>query len=70
MAKDEEYLLGTIADSVIGGECEESLLDLIKSVEAGTHYERRRVVLERLNFPVPDNELTNPNFTACIDRKA
>jgi hypothetical protein len=23
-----------------------------------------------VNFPVPDNELTNPNFTACIDRKA
>ena len=23
-----------------------------------------------VNFPVPDRELANPNFTGCADRKA
>src|SRR5689334_19498039 len=32
---NKEYLLGTVADSVIGGEFEEALVSLIKKIDAG-----------------------------------
>jgi radical SAM superfamily enzyme YgiQ (UPF0313 family) len=58
-----EYLLGTVADSVIGGEFEEALVQLIKAVKSGAPIEmdnvstRRRLsnpVLARLRFTVPE----------------
>lgn len=58
-----EYLLGTVADSVIGGEFEEALVELVEAVESGASVDVHRVgtrrgvsgpVLERLNFAVPD----------------
>src|SRR5258708_2708917 len=58
-----EYLLDTLADSVIGGEFEEALVRLIDAVESGAAIDvpgvstRGRVlgpVLERLDFAAPD----------------
>lgn len=58
-----DYLLRTVADFVIGGEVEESLLALIKAVDAGqsaevegvtTKTRRSLPVLERLDFNLPD----------------
>jgi radical SAM superfamily enzyme YgiQ (UPF0313 family) len=58
-----EYLLGTVADSVIGGEFEEALVQLIKAVKSEAPVEidnvstRKRLsnpVLARLRFTVPD----------------
>jgi radical SAM superfamily enzyme YgiQ (UPF0313 family) len=58
-----EYLLKTVADSVIGGEFEEALVRLVEAVERGapidvqgvrTKDQRSGPVLERLNFAVPD----------------
>jgi radical SAM superfamily enzyme YgiQ (UPF0313 family) len=58
-----EYLLGAVADSVIGGEFEEALVRLIAAVESGTSIDIQgvstkgrvsRPVLERLSFAVPD----------------
>ncbi|MEW6732779.1 MAG: CUAEP/CCAEP-tail radical SAM (seleno)protein [Acidobacteriota bacterium] len=57
------YLLTTVADSVIGGEYEEKLLALIKAVETGEKINIENVstttsltspVLKRLHFPIPD----------------
>lgn len=58
-----EYLLDTVADSVIGGEFEEALVRLIDAVQSGASVDvsgvttKGRVsgpVLERLNFAAPD----------------
>ena len=58
-----DYLLDTVADSVIGGEFEEALVRLVEAVESGTSIDiqgvstRGRVsgpVLERVNFAVPN----------------
>ncbi|HEX8183184.1 MAG TPA: CUAEP/CCAEP-tail radical SAM protein [Blastocatellia bacterium] len=60
---NSEYLLDTVADSVIGGEFEESLLALVKSLDAGERDNASGVSasdrssmprLVRLEFPVPD----------------
>src|SRR5262249_49881728 len=57
-----EYLLETIADSVIGGEYEAALVDLLKALEAGqpivargvsTREKSDRPLLSRLSFAVP-----------------
>jgi radical SAM superfamily enzyme YgiQ (UPF0313 family) len=56
------YLLGTVANSVIGVEPEEALVNLIRSLDAGTPIENGSadeetgvfpIPLRRLNFPVP-----------------
>ncbi len=58
-----DYLLATVADSVIGGEFEEALVQLITAVvfetpieiaEASTRSRKANPVLARLNFSVPD----------------
>ena len=58
-----DYLLATVADSVIGGEFEEAMLALIRSLDRGGAINVEGVstktgvsapVLSRLNFPVPD----------------
>lgn len=58
-----EYLLGTVADSVIGGEFEEALVKLVKAVKSEAPVEidnvstRKRLskpVLARLKFTVPE----------------
>ncbi|MFL6276950.1 MAG: CUAEP/CCAEP-tail radical SAM (seleno)protein [Blastocatellia bacterium] len=56
-----EYLLDTVADSIIGGEVEEELVALVKAVAAneplnGAEIKRRAVlpVLARLDFPLPE----------------
>ena len=58
---NSDYLLDTVADSVIGGEAEEELVALVKAVAAGEFSSgeevRRRAalpVLARLDFPLPD----------------
>jgi radical SAM superfamily enzyme YgiQ (UPF0313 family) len=60
------YLLQSIADSVIGGEYEENLLDLVRAFNAGEAVElkeqadRAKPVLARLEFAVPDRSLLVP----------
>ena len=56
-----DYLLDTVADSVIGGEVEEELVALVKAVAAGEFSNgeeaKRRAalpVLARLQFPLPE----------------
>ena len=58
-----DYLLNEVADSVIGGEFEEALCNLIEAVQAGasididgvsTRRQSANPVLARLNFAVPD----------------
>lgn len=52
-----DYLLGTVADSIIGGEFEQSLVTLIDGLEAGEQLSKDQssiATLDRLNFPVPD----------------
>ena len=58
-----EYLLETVADSVIGGEFEAALVGLVEAVESGASIDVQGVstkglvsgpVLERLNFAAPD----------------
>jgi radical SAM superfamily enzyme YgiQ (UPF0313 family) len=64
-----EYLLDTVADSIIGGEFEESLVALIRSLDAGeqvsingvnTKDEPATPVLARLDFPIPDRSALPP----------
>src|ERR1044071_5632001 len=65
-----DYLLNTVADSIIGGEVEEALLALISSVEAGeavidiegvrTKDRNAGAILSRLNFALPDREMLPP----------
>src|SRR5215510_15336549 len=66
---NSEYLLGGVADSVIGGEFEEALLEQVRSVlqENETADERLRKatnhsvsVLARLNFATPDRRMLVP----------
>lgn len=74
---NSEYLLRTVADSVIGGEFEEALVQLIKAVKSGAPVEidnvstRKRVskpVLARLKFTVPDRrELVPLEHYAKLD---
>lgn len=64
-----DYLLGTVADSVIGGEFEEALVRLIKAVDSGaaidfgdvsTRSRASKPVLARLNFAVPERSALVP----------
>jgi radical SAM superfamily enzyme YgiQ (UPF0313 family) len=64
-----DYLLDTVADSVIGGEFEEALVQLIEAVESGvpidihevsTRSHASRPVLARLNFTAPDRSALVP----------
>lgn len=66
---NSRYLLDTVADSIVGGEFEEALVDLIKTVNSGGPIETDRVstklhaskpVLGRLNFVVPDRTAVPP----------
>ena len=59
---NEEYLLASTADSVIGGEFEEALVSLVESLDAGeppsaegisTRERKARPRLARLPFPLP-----------------
>ena len=59
---NSDYLLSTVADSVIGGEFEEALIQLVKRVQSEMPIDVREVqtrsnyakpVLERLNFAAP-----------------
>jgi radical SAM superfamily enzyme YgiQ (UPF0313 family) len=63
---NSEYLLDTVADSIISGEFEQSLLSIIKAIDAGELLDnldniegvsigskKRDPVLKRLHFPVP-----------------
>lgn len=61
-----EYLLSIVADSVIGGEIEEALVNLVKSMESGSPIDVPGVSLERspqkpllrrINFPLPERDL-------------
>ena len=60
-----DYLLDTVADSVIGGEFEQSLVDLIKAIDEGSPVSVERVgakklpVLARLDFPLPERSATS-----------
>lgn len=60
---NSDYLLNTVADSVIGGEYEEELVQLINAVQSeapidikavSTRSRASKPVLARLNFAVPD----------------
>src|SRR5882724_2154303 len=64
-----EYLLGSVADSVIGGEFEEALVQLIRAVQSQTPIEingvstrslASRPVLARLNFTTPNRDTLVP----------
>jgi radical SAM superfamily enzyme YgiQ (UPF0313 family) len=64
-----EYLLAAVADSVIGGEFEEALCNLIEAVQAGasididgvsTRSRASNPVLARLNFAVPGRSALVP----------
>ena len=66
---NSEYLLGGIADSVIGGEFEEALLEQITSVLQGDEIADKRLrkednhskpVLARVNFATPDRRMLVP----------
>src|SRR6266852_4514495 len=45
---NSDYLLNTVADSVIGGEFEEALVQLIKAVESGAAIDIKEVSTRRL----------------------
>ncbi len=60
-----EYLLQHVADSIIGGECEQPLTELVRALEEGRELEIEGVAtrarpaqpyLKRLKFPVPCRE--------------
>lgn len=64
-----DYLLDTVADSVIGGEFEEALVKLVEAVdceapieipEVGTRSHASKPVLARLNFTAPDRSALVP----------
>ena len=54
---NSDYLLGTVADSVVGVESEEPLVNLVRALDEGTPLgngaQALLVPLARLNFPVP-----------------
>lgn len=71
---NSDYLLAEVADSIIGGEVEQSLVDLIKAIDADratdiagvtTRNKKSLPVLERLNFAAPDR-----NALPSLDRYA
>lgn len=65
-----EYLLGTVADSVIGGEFEEALVRLVEAIDSGAPIDVAGVstrsnqapkpVLARLSFAAPDRRALVP----------
>jgi radical SAM superfamily enzyme YgiQ (UPF0313 family) len=64
-----DYLLATAADSVIGGEFEEKLVDVVRAVDQGadidlpgksTGSKSSPAVLERLDFPAPSRTSLEP----------
>jgi len=64
-----EYLLDTVGDSVVGGEYEEQLVDIIRQVESRTALSRpvtgsvkinRQPDLKRLSFPTPERHSLPP----------
>ncbi len=64
-----DYLLGAVADSVIGGEFEEALCELVAAVRSGasidiegvsTRTRPSKPVLARLNFSAPDRSALVP----------
>src|SRR5262249_25557344 len=64
-----DYLLDNAADSIIGGEFEERLVALVKSLDEGesidiagvtTKKRASKSVLERLSFPIPDRSVLPP----------
>jgi len=66
---NSEYLLDTVADSVIGGEFEEALVHLVEAVQSDAPIDIKEVstrnrastpVLARLNFAVPDRRALAP----------
>lgn len=66
---NSDYLLAEVADSVIGGEVEQSLVALIEAIDAGraidiagvtTKNKKSLPVLERLNFAAPDRSSLPP----------
>jgi radical SAM superfamily enzyme YgiQ (UPF0313 family) len=67
-----DYLLDGIADSVLGGEYEQELVEVVGSVAAGARSRgRREPVLERLDFPLPRRRslaLPAP-YAALIDER-
>jgi radical SAM superfamily enzyme YgiQ (UPF0313 family) len=74
-----DYLLDTVADSIIGGEFEEPLLALIQTLDAGDAINARSVstkdksslpLLARLEFPVPDrSQLPHIDRYAKLEHK-
>jgi radical SAM superfamily enzyme YgiQ (UPF0313 family) len=68
-ALNSDYLLNTVADSVIGGEYEEALMELVQTVESKTPSSSQDVstreraakpVLARLNFATPERRALVP----------
>ena len=66
---NSDYLLATAADSVIGGEFEESLVNLVRVVDQGAEIDLAGVstrsksspaVLARLDFPAPSRSSVEP----------
>jgi radical SAM superfamily enzyme YgiQ (UPF0313 family) len=66
---NSDYLLSTVADSVIGGEFEEALVQLVKAVDSGAPIDIAEVstrrgaskpVLARLNFTAPNRSALVP----------
>jgi radical SAM superfamily enzyme YgiQ (UPF0313 family) len=66
---NSDYLLATAADSVIGGEFEERLVNLVRAVDQGTDIDLPGVstrsksspaVLARLDFPAPSRTSVEP----------
>ena len=60
---NRDYLLATVADTVVGGEFEEQLVALVKAIEAGSKIEGEHIstrskaglpALSRLNFSLPE----------------
>ena len=64
-----DYLLNTVADSVIGGEFEEALVQIVSALQSGARIDIKEVstrsreskpVLARLNFAAPDRRALVP----------
>jgi len=62
-----EYLLGDLADAVLGGEFEQSLVALVDQLNAGQELRSTRAppALERLEFPVP-SRASLPSLTRYV----
>jgi len=62
-----EYLLGDLADAVLGGEFEQSLVALVEQLNAGQELRSTRPppALERLEFPVP-SRASLPSLTRYV----